>query len=379
MSNLPNRIFMIFSNLLLASVAAAGVIKVPLKGGPAHGDISMGQLYYLADIEVGTPSQQVKSVIFDTGSGHLWVPGTNSTACLQGQCQQGVSFDISASKTWKFNGYAPGWDGNGITGNDTVKYAGLDVDMQVWVSLDTIDNNLGVFGQGPLKGDDAQASYAESLAAAGKIPRSIFSLNSEEPIGTHETSSSWDHVISNVYYGGFDSKKYEGPLTTVEIEDVDYEFYQVPISGFKVDGKDVQQDVKHSVILDTGGITLELSNSTVGQISNQHNGGYDSNGWYVDCGAKPTLEYVFGTTFVPVDFSIFIRKDDQGKCRFPDITIAPDDQKTLLTGPPLISRALVIFDSTKRQVTIAKAKYTQESDIVELSGDIPGAVHVWSN
>lgn len=367
---------MIFSNLLLASVAVAGVIKVPLKGTPAHGEATMGQIYYLADIEVGTPAQQVKGLVFDTGSGHLWVPGANSTDCVSGQCGQGVSFDISASKTWQFDGYGSGWGGNGITGNDTVKFAGLDVDMQVWVSLDTIDGNRGVFGQGPLRGDDAQASFAESLAAAGKIPRSIFSINSEKPIGVHESSSSWDHVISNVYYGGFDSKKYEGPLTTVDLDDVDQEYYQVPLSGFKVDGKEVEQTVKHSVVLDTGGITLELSNSTVGQISKQHNGGYDSNGWYVDCEAKPTLEYVFGTTSVPVDFSIFIKKDDQGKCRFPDITIAPDNQKTLLTGPPLISRALVIFDSSKRQVTIAKAKFTTESDIVELSGNIPGAVGV---
>lgn len=336
----------------------------------------MGQIYYLADIEVGTPSQQVKSVVFDTGSGHLWVPGANSTDCVQGQCGQGESFDISASNTWQFNGYSSGWGGHGITGNDTVKYAGLDVDMQVWVSLDTIDGNLGVFGQGPLMGEDAEASFVESLASAGKIPRSIFSINSEKPIGVHESSSSWDHVISNVYYGGFDSKKYEGPLTTVDIDDVDYEYYQVPISGFKVDGKEVEQTVKHSVILDTGGITLELTNSTVGQISHQNNGGYDSKGWFVDCGAKPTLDYIFGTTSVPVDFSIFIKKDDQGKCRFPDITIAPDNQQTLLTGPPMISRALVIFDSGKRQVTIAKAKFTTESDIVELAGEIPGAVGV---
>ncbi|KAG5358480.1 Pepsin A [Yarrowia sp. B02] len=367
---------MIFSNLLLASVAAAGVVKLPLKATPAHGEASMGQIYYLADIEVGTPFQQVKSVIFDTGSGQLWVPGKNSTACSQGQCEQDVSFDISASKSWKFSGYAPGWDGHGITGNDTVKFAGKDVEQQVWVSLDTLDNNLGVFGQGPLKGDFAQASFVESLAAAGKIPRSIFSLNSEAPIGVHQSANTWDHVVTNVYYGGFDSKKYEGPLTTVDIDQNDYEFYQVPISGFKVDGKEVKHTTKHNVVLDTGGISLELTNSTVGQISKQHSGGYDNDGWFIDCGAKPTLEYVFGTTSIPVDFSIFIHKDDKGVCRFPDITIAPDNQESLLTGPPLISRALVIFDSGKRQVTIAKAKYTKDSEIVELNGDIPGAVHV---
>lgn len=365
---------MIFSNLLLASVVTAGVIKLPLK--PAHGETSMGQLYYQADIQVGSPAQSVKSVIFDTGSGHLWVPGSNSSTCEQGGCASGVTFDISKSKTWQFSGYSQGWDGSGITGNDSVSFAGLNVDMQVWVSLDQIDNELGVFGQGPLSGEDAQASFVESLSAAGKIPRPVFSLNSEAPIGVHEDSQNWDHVISNVYYGGFDSKKYEGPLTTVDLDDIDNEFFQLPISGFKVDGKNVELTTKHSVVLDTGGITLELTNSTVGQISQQHSGGYDANGWFIDCNAKPTLEYIFGTTTVPVDFSIFIQKDNSGVCRFPDITIAPDDQQSLLQGPPLISRALLIFDSGKRQVTIAKARFSTESEVVELTGDIPGAVHV---
>lgn len=51
-----------------------------------------------------------------------------------------------------------------------------------------------------------------------------------------------------------------------------------------------------------------------------------------------------------------------------------DKGQTLLQGPPLISRAMVIYGHDRRQVHIAKAKYSNESNIVEITGDIPGAV-----
>lgn len=46
----------------------------------------------------------------------------------------------------------------------------------------------------------------------------------------------------------------------------------------------------------------------------------------------------------------------------------------LLNGPSLISKALVIYDNTRDTITIVKAKYTDESDVVEITGDIPGTV-----
>lgn len=336
----------------------------------------MGHLYYETDVFVGTPAQKVGSVVFDTGSGQMWLPGKNSTDCVQGNCGTGASFSVSSSSTWKYTGQGEGWGGNGIIGSDSFSFAGQTLDnLQIWVSLDTMSDNLGIFGQGPvLDPSIAAASFVEGLAKSGKISRAVFSLNSEQAINTHEDATSWDHTVTNVYYGGFDTKKYQGPLTTVDMDPITGTYFPVGLSGMNVDGSKVEFSRPHSLILDTGGITLELTNGTLALLCSKHGGRYDNVGWSIDCNAKPVLSYVFGETEIPVEMEFFIKKDDNGVCRLPDITVAPDDQESLLTGPPMISRALIIFDTSRKQVSLAKAKFTTESNVVEITGDIPGAV-----
>jgi hypothetical protein len=74
-----------------------------------------------------------------------------------------------------------------------------------------------------------------------------------------------------------------------------------------------------------------------------------------------------------VDLTHHIRKRPQGGCYLGYLTLAPDDQVTLLTGPAFISRAVVIYDNARDTITLGKAKFTDESDVVEITGDVPGA------
>lgn len=93
------------------------------------------------------------------------------------------------------------------------------------------------------------------------------------------------------------------------------------------------------------------------------------------CGTKPTLTYEFGYTTIDLDLSVYMTEDTgNGMCRFHSLRVVPDDKGTLLTGPALISRALVIYDNDRSQITVGRARYTKESEIVEITGDIPGAV-----
>lgn len=387
---------MIFSNILLtsvvATVASAAVINLPLRVRDAsevpevaaalgeraetsvqHGEMTSGKPFYEADLYIGSPPQKV-SVCFDTGSGLLWVPGTNTTSCVQGYCtRKNSQYDVSKSTSWRFKGQRSNWGGFGIFGRDTVSYAGNTLeDFEVWVAKDKMTNNYGIFGQSPIK--RPEGSFVQGLAAKGKISRAVYSLNAEAPIDDHHSDKTWDHTVTNVYYGGFDEKKYEGPLTTIDM--ASYGGYGIPLTGFQVDGETVQTKVNHVVVLDTGGMTIQLPNSTMALIAKKHNGGYDSKGWFLDCDAKPVVTYKFGNTEVPVDLAHINHKGDDNKCRLVHINVRPDDQVTLLTGPPMISRALVIYDNDRSQITIGKARYTSESNVVELTGDIPGAINL---
>ncbi|KAG5354867.1 hypothetical protein CJU89_6667 [Yarrowia sp. B02] len=380
---------MIFSNLLLASVASAAVIALPLQlrqvkdaspeilahlearqEGIYHGSMSKEGAYYQADIEIGSPPQKV-SVCWDTGSPLLWVPGTNSTACEEGKCIS--SFDISKSNSWKYGNPGNGWGGTGNWGKDTVSYAGATLeDFNVYVSGDTILNknaNLGVWGQSPNK--DGKSSFVQGLAATGKISRPVYSINAEYYI--NNPSEATMHTVSNVYYGGYDRKKYQGPLTTVDTSG--YGAYGIPISGLLVNGKKIEGERDHAVVLDTGGVAFDVTNNTLGAVARANGGTWGKRGWELRCDSKPTLTYEFGYTTIDLDLTVYmIKSDRENVCYWSGLRVVPDNKGTLLTGPPLISRALVIYDNDRSQITVGRARYTKESEIVEITGDIPEAL-----
>lgn len=376
---------MIFSNILLASVAAAGIVHVPLKArqvseaphviehlaerGFQHGTIAKGELFLEAEVEVGTPPQKVH-MCFDTGSPHFWTLGSNSTQCQkEGGCED--SWDVSKSSTWKYENEGANWGSQGMWGRDIVSYAGASLaNFKVYVSKTTSWYKVGIFGNSG--SDDPEASFVGGLAKAGKISRAVFSINAEKPINWMDPKTAG--VVSNVYYGGFDRAKYEGPLVTINCSH--HNGYAMPFSGLSIEGEKVQLTRDHQIVLDTGGMRLQVTNGTMKQVSQKFGGDgvYQNGYWPVACDSKPSLTYEFGYTSIDVDLSMYIVPADHGICKLNGIQLMKDDDGVILMGAPLISRALVIYDNARDQITIARAKYTTDSDVVEITGDIPGAV-----
>lgn len=387
------------SSILFASVASAGVVHIPLvqrqlSSNPGvaesfskrslppnvdHAEQIMGSHFYETTLQFGTPPQNI-SCAFDTGSGHLWVPGKNSTACEAGSCRETEgSFDISASSSWRYTGAGGAWGGQGIYGDDTVSYAGQTLeDFNFWVSKDHAWNNYGNFGQARDTIASPKINFCQGLAHAGKISRAVYSLNSLAPItifNSKHPESEWKRIVTDVYYGGYDKAKYEGPLTAVNVHRIGG--YSMPFAGFKVDGESQGDEKKYSIVLDTGGITLSVPNKTMAVISKKHGGEWSNKHgqWLVNCDAKPVLTYRFGYTEIDVDMDQYIQKAMNGpECMFQKITMVGDKDTTLLTGPPAISKAFLIYDNDRGQILVAKAKYTDESEVVEIDGDIPGAI-----
>ncbi|KAG5356376.1 Candidapepsin-2 [Yarrowia sp. B02] len=372
---------MLFSNVFLASVAAAGVVHMPLSEreysdeqysnhlaarGILHGTQKKGARYYEAELEVGTPSQKVRAC-FDTGSPFLWLKGANSSECLAHKnCDS--SFNVSQSSTWRYQSHGlDAWNGEGNWGTETVSYVGVQFEeFDTWVSTGITAFALSIFGQ--RNDENPKKSFVHALANAGKISRTVFSLNAQKPVNYLDQTT--EGVVNNVYYGGFDRAKYQGALTSVKCDSA----YKMPIGAFSIQGSKIATR-PYSTILDSGTDLLQLPNSTVEAVSKKFggNGDYEDGKWKVACDSRPEISYEWGDTSIAVDLSAYVTSSN-GNCHLEKLMVMSDDTADLLTGTPLISRALVIYDSARELVTVAQARYTDESDVVEITGDIPGAV-----
>lgn len=391
---------MIVSSILLATLVSAGVINIPVKlrplheapdvashllqrRGVLHGTPHMDDTFYEASLLVGTPPQELTAT-FDTGSITLSFPGANSTECLAGNCDafgNHTTYNISKSSSWRYAYPKPDWYGHGIAGNETVGFADTKVGMQMWVSTDHMQNSAGIFGHGPTTvqqpgGDVHYASFVLNLANNGLISRALFSVVADAPIDNRNFDTNWKSTAVQVYYGGFDESRYQGPLTTVDCDTNTWETFIVPVSEYSLDGVTLPPPKSRKMLFDTGGITLDISNTTMKHIASKYGGHYNGSTWSIACGAKPVMGYHFGATTIDVPLEHYVHKDDDGVCRMSQLNVVSDDADVWISGPPFLSRAMVIFDNTRRQVTLAKAKYTSESKIVEITGDIPGAQHL---
>lgn len=355
---------MIFSNLLLASLAAAA---------PHIADLAYENAYYVTHLEVGTPPQKIRAT-FDTGSPFIWTRATNTTECVEThKCQPGDVWNVSSSQTWKYNNQGDAWGGHGIWGTDSVTYAGYEAsDMNVYVAKDKVYGGWpqlpGIFGQSANR--DGKRSFVQRLANDGQISRALFTVHTDDQIFPliHGTKGK-------AVFGGFDAAKYEGNLTTIS-HPKSYGGMGIQIRGFSVNGKDVESDVKHTIVLDTGGVSFTLPHYVIKAVAESVGGGLEGEKdyWY-KCGEKPVVTVQFGYTDIDVKlYEGNFSQEKNGKCYFKNIVYKDNGAATLLQGAPLISRAMVIYDHDRRQIHIAKAKYTDESNIVEITGDVPGAV-----
>lgn len=377
-----------FSNLLLATVASlvsAGVVHLPLQARSLssdviHGEVTSTGAYYVAEFELGTPAQKIKAV-FDTGSMILAIPGRNSKQCAAGTCNfygDETSFDDSKSSTWKSDFSSEQWGGQGHFGTDNLTFAGTTVSAQPWVSTEW-NGNSAIWGMGDYRGNPQapDQTYPRTLLEEGKISRGLFSVHADAPVeDSHYTKRNPTNV--QVYFGGFDDKKYEGPLTTMNLT-VSRWTYTVPVE-FIVDGELVPQKREWQILADTGGISISLPNNTMQAIAAKHGGFWDTKRekWAIDCDAEPIVEYKFGETLIPVPLKQFVHHEiaSSSKCELTQIRVSNDEggDGVLGTGPPFLSRALIVFDIERDQLTIGKAKYTDETNVVEISDKIPGAV-----
>ncbi|XP_029170189.1 lysosomal aspartic protease-like [Nylanderia fulva] len=191
---------------------------------------------YYGNITIGTPPQEFK-VVFDTGSGNLWIPSRKCNAFYSNFCDTHPYYDSKKSSTYIENGTEIDINtGKGIirgfVSTDVVTIAGLNVNNQSFIEATHVPDLAvlrahydGVLGM----------SYA-SIANGGVKP--VFdnmihqNLVSKPIFSIYLNRNISNHVGGDLILGGTDPDLYKGGLTYVPVIETGY--WQFPMKKITV-------------------------------------------------------------------------------------------------------------------------------------------------
>ncbi|KAH8680609.1 aspartic peptidase domain-containing protein [Xylariales sp. PMI_506] len=303
--------------LAAASTVSASVITIPLErraatavSVPVTDWFNRTDNQWYSTVLVGTPPQK-QTVLWDTGSPILLLPGSTCTTC-----GTKTLFDSSKSTTFKdtpgtrrSEEFSTGADSipftipegvSGIEVEDTISIGGLSVAGQQFLLCDKYAAVLdvmpidGIMGMSSPSGG-AEQSWYWALYAAGKLASPVFSFYT--PPG--------EITGGEITLGGIDSTKYTGELA--------YTTFSSELGGFTLAQSSLEINgvafaslkAKGSAILDTGTAFIQTPSYAVAkqlyaQISPKFIQIDPAGAWGVPCEEMetlaPNITFVLGPT-----------------------------------------------------------------------------------
>lgn len=361
---------------------------------------------------VGTPPQYIDLQI-DTGSSDFWlVSNTDSVESCQGDVNQCAAFgtfnkDASTSKEAVFTKESVGSnnpvqqsfkvnyvDGSGAVGfayKDNVVIAGRSVAGVQFGLASKSSQWFGILGLG-----FAEAQSAVRFNRGPSYP-SLLQILVQQKIIRVKAFSLWlgdEHgATGSILFGGVDTAKIDGELTTLSIQARDdYTVHADAINFGK--SSSVLKSFSGTVQIDSGQTMSFLPDDMVATIWKETKAqlyspagatGVFKSLPFVDCGLSSVfLEFNFGTTKINIPISKFTYENadppsDGPQCLLailPQIKLYKKGRGQPVLGGKFLEIAYVVHDLDNRQISIAKAKSTASSAVVELGPDGVGALNL---
>ena len=361
---------------------------------------------YFANVSLGTPGQQLRLHI-DTGSSDLWANSPNSKLCQDPRqfCQISGTYDPSASSSSKVvsNDFNISYlDGSGATGNymtDTLAIGGQNIrNLQFGLGLDSTSPE-GILGIGypsnevqvNRNGKKAYSNLPQAMADANLIQSSAFSLWLDD----------LEANTGNILFGGIDTQKFHGTLSTLPIQPEFNTFAEfiITLTGLSLtqngQTQTFNQDLPTPVLFDSGSSLTYLPNDLTQAIFTGLKVTYDGQQQtaYCDCrlaDTSDTLDFTFTNPKISVpmselainpgpnpDGSIATFDDGTPLCIF---GISPADGTTAVLGDTFIRSAYLVYDLGNNEISIGQTNFNAtDSNVMEIgtgSAAVPSATVV---
>ncbi|KAG5358543.1 putative aspartic-type endopeptidase opsB [Yarrowia sp. B02] len=350
------------------------------RSGTYQENVNNKEFWYSIQISLGTPAQQF-NVLLDTGSSDLWVfSSTDTDDCGNGACQYTGQFNTKASSSYHYLNsdysitYVTG-SAHGDWATETLTVGPVTLQNFQFAVADKAVGNTAIFGIS-MEGSESlnhgqQPEYPNfpvQLKKQGYIDRVVYSLYLEDvnsPQGT-------------LLLGGIDYAKFQGALSIIPLANANA--FQVEYQGVGINGAGPYGRPQVAV-LDSGTSYTFLPNDVwyaiydqVG-LSSQVNQNTGLN--FVDCNKKATVSFDFGNgAIINVDSTELILKlsdilgDPQNtQCVF-GISSNDNTNGITLLGDTFLRSAYVVYDIEEKEVGIAQAVYTSNSNVQPVSGPL---------
>lgn len=357
------------------------------------------QSFYSVELAIGTPSQNL-TVLLDTGSADLWVPGKGNPYCGSVMdCEHYGVFDKSKSSTFKANksspfyaAYGDGTYAEGAFGQDKLKYNELDLSGLSFAVANESNSTFGVFGIGL---STLEVTYSGKVAVMDKRSYQYdnFPLFLKHSGAIDATAYSLflndeSQASGNILFGAVDHSKYEGQLYTIPLINLyKSQGYQHPVAfdvtlqdlGLQTDKHNITlTTTKLPVLLDSGTTLTYLPSQAVALLAKSVNASYSKTLGYYEytCPSsnnKTSVAFDFGGFRINAPLSDFTMQTSVGTCA---LAIIPQTgNTTAILGDSFLRNAYVVYDLDNYEVSLAQAKYgTGKENIEAIKSTVPSAI-----
>ena len=364
---------------------------------------------YFANVTLGTPGQNLRLHI-DTGSSDLWTNSPQSQLCQSryDPCSVSGTYDPDKSSTSKlissdFNiSYVDGSGALGDYRSDTLNIGGAKLEnLQFGLGLDS-SSPEGILGIGyPINEIQVNRNNKKQYS---NVPLAMVDANLIQSSAYSLWLDDLESSTGSILFGGIDTQKFKGMLSTLPIEKELGTFVEfiITLSGVSLtsDGKLTEftnADLPTPVLLDSGSSLTYLPNDLTDDIYTALNVSYQAQDQtaYCDCrlaDTATTLDFTFSSPKISVpmselainpgpnpDGSPFTFEDGTPACIF---GISPADGSPPVLGDTFIRSAYVVYDMGNNEISIAQTDFNAtDSNVIEIgtgTGAVPSATAVVS-